>query len=318
MRCSVSCIISVVLLTAVACGDGAERAIERVTGAPTRRIDAVSPAAIDARFGDEVPVSVRVTSLDGVPQSNVGMAFWPSDFGRVNPTAAESDANGVASTVWSISDQAERQTLKAQLSDDRFVVFTVTARNAWTFVPPAGPWVTTRAADEPAMSPWASTPLRGAPQLSVMCELPPPASTGPIAGDGSLGIVALRFATPTGTTLDSIVTWTLDDRAPVTEPWNVRSSGTALEYPWGEFNTKALIGWIGAARKFTIQFTEATDQHDVRGRLRRCRVAIRGAIGDGSVRTAFAERSLGLLRQRPRDGTAAWGRGPAAESSVRS
>jgi hypothetical protein len=255
MRFPVLPAVAVVLLAALACGDGSQR----VLGPATRLIDAVSPAAIEARFGDEVPVSVRVTTVDGVPQSNVAVFFWPSDDGHVDRATVASDANGVASTVWTISDRAERQRLKAWLSDDRFVVFAVTGRNAWAIVPPAGPWVTTRTADESANSPWASTPLRGAPLLSVTCEPAPPSpSQEPISDDGSYGSVALRLAAPVGVTLDPTVTWTLDDRASVTERWDVRSGGTALEYPWGQSNTKALIGWIAAAKKFTVQFTEAT------------------------------------------------------------
>ena len=86
----------------------------------------------------------------------------------------------------------------------------------------------------------------------------PLVSNGPIGGDDSYGTVALRLVTPVGTTLDQTVTWTLDNRPAVTERWDVRSSGTALEYPWGQSNTNALIGWIEGGRKFTIQFTEAT------------------------------------------------------------
>lgn len=124
-------------VTAVADGVAELRATaEGVSGTATvtvvqmpASVEAISGAGQDAVRGRALPepIVVRVTDEGGSSMSGVTVGFAPgSGNGSASPASAETDANGEASTVWTLGDSLGAQTLDITAGDD--VVNLVSAR----------------------------------------------------------------------------------------------------------------------------------------------------------------------------------------------
>src|SRR3954447_10108835 len=73
-------------------------------------LTAVSPTEVKASIHENVPVDVRATDADGVPVPAVALSSTPSG-GAV--TTDSTDADGLASTTWTMPDTAGFVTLTA-------------------------------------------------------------------------------------------------------------------------------------------------------------------------------------------------------------
>jgi adhesin/invasin len=91
------------LLVSAACSDTTE---------PTTpsSIVPVTNQTVTARAGDAVTVTVRVLNSNGNPLSGQGVTFTPSA-GTANPVTVSTDANGQATTTWTVGNAVGTQTL---------------------------------------------------------------------------------------------------------------------------------------------------------------------------------------------------------------
>ena len=106
-------IISAAVLTG--CGDdGITLPDERAAAA----IDISAGDAQEATVGTALPLPVRalVTDAQGSPVANQRVDFTASGGGAAAPASTQTDANGVASTEWTLGTTAGSQTLTADQS----------------------------------------------------------------------------------------------------------------------------------------------------------------------------------------------------------
>lgn len=242
------------VLVVAACGAHLE-----TTPPDAMSIRVVSDFPATPVFGQRIPVSVLVSSSDGTPRKDVAVSFTAFGLGVVDPAYAHTDTRGIASAVWTLSE-SDRQTLTAQPNAEQPISIIVMPTNAWALTTNTNPRFTARFADDTlpgTSSTWASTALGSPPQLLVACEPSP---------DTSAGVVTLALTHPRLTPTRGAVTWTLDGREPVTEEWTVWQT-RGLEYPWGDFNTRALVGWIATGKTFTVRFHDPAANVDYTARF---------------------------------------------------
>lgn len=127
------------LVTAVANGTAALTSSSGdLTAQATVRVEQV-PAALLAASGDEQEgtagtpledsLAVRVDDAGGSPVEGVPVGFEPAEgHGSAGPAAADTDADGLSRTQWTLGPDSGVQTLTARLARDMSVEFTASAR----------------------------------------------------------------------------------------------------------------------------------------------------------------------------------------------
>lgn len=112
----------IILALAVACGDSA-------TDPPTASaLHEESGTGQEATVGTALaqPLVVRVTDQRDRPMSGVAVSWQTSDGGTFEPTTSQTDAQGRASTVWTLGPAAGGQVATAQVSGVAPVSFSAT------------------------------------------------------------------------------------------------------------------------------------------------------------------------------------------------
>lgn len=99
-----------------------------VTPAGTQHLERVAGDAQTGLFGATLPVPLRVRAVraDGSPLANVTVTFSTTS-GGATPSTALTDANGEATTSWTLGNTAGAQTLVASAPNFGTVTFTATA-----------------------------------------------------------------------------------------------------------------------------------------------------------------------------------------------
>jgi hypothetical protein len=173
LRC---CAVLVLLALAAACRDTAGPNASLVPAA----ISGATTIAFTGSVGSTLPVSVRVTSAQGEAIANVSVGFAVTGgSGSVAPATVVTDANGQASTTWTLGTTAGTQTLSASVVNLQPVTFSATARPG----PPTG------------MGPAAGHSQHGTVNSAVLTR--PAVRVTDTYGNGVAG-VAVQFAVTAG------------------------------------------------------------------------------------------------------------------------
>ncbi|AHG90461.1 Ig domain protein group 1 domain protein [Gemmatirosa kalamazoonensis] len=88
-------------------------------------IVAVGSQTVTGRAGDAVQVTVRVLNSNGNPLSGQGVTFTPTT-GTANPSTVSTDANGQATTTWTLGTAVGTQTLNATVAGVTPITFSAT------------------------------------------------------------------------------------------------------------------------------------------------------------------------------------------------
>lgn len=89
-------------------------------------MQAVGSATITAKAGTAVTIQVRILTDKSVPVGNLPVVWSPAA-GDVLPAQSVTGADGIASTVWTLSGQVGTQTVTATAQFVPAVTFTATA-----------------------------------------------------------------------------------------------------------------------------------------------------------------------------------------------
>jgi hypothetical protein len=89
-------------------------------------MQAVSPTTFSAKAGTAVTVQVRILTDKSVPLGNIPVS-WAPGLGDVLPLTSRTDAQGIASTVWTLANQVGQQSVTATAQFVSPVTFTATA-----------------------------------------------------------------------------------------------------------------------------------------------------------------------------------------------
>ena len=127
------------VVTAVGNGEGTLTAsFQDVTGTASVLVEQ-TPAALTIVSGDAQegltgdplaePLVVRVDDAGGSPVEGVAVTFVPAEaHGTADPATAETDAEGLAQTTWTLGAEAGAHALTASLDDGTSLQFTASAR----------------------------------------------------------------------------------------------------------------------------------------------------------------------------------------------
>lgn len=112
---------ALLFLAVIACSDGNE---------PEGGLTLVGsvPARANPGWALEDPVTVRLVDSDGEPRPDVPV-HWTvtAGGGSIDPVAAETDANGMASAVWTLGPEAGENGLTAAIAEGPTVALTISA-----------------------------------------------------------------------------------------------------------------------------------------------------------------------------------------------
>jgi hypothetical protein len=222
-----------------ACGGGSDSlAPESLT------LTIVPPTAVTGEFGEAVPISVLVNDAGGGPHGGATVTFAAESGGSVSPATVNTDASGVATSLWTLAPVNGPQIATATVAGGRVATFSATATNGWKTGASATLTYAERLADPGVTfgrgASWASTRLGSAPLLAVACS----------QGNVILLVLHRNLVTANGN-----VIYAIDDSPRVGETWLERPPDYAiLGHPGPSAVTTALVRRMAAAKTFNISF----------------------------------------------------------------